>query len=135
MMPPLFQERYQSFRQTVVQVRTVAEPGSQPSEGQIASQPVALQAALKHLQQQFQSDILTLDLSQLDGATAHQVQAFQIEMDKQVRLLGVDALFLQAARQSATAAQRQQQMRDRLAMLIRYCDGVLGEGTDEEPEK
>jgi len=39
----------------------------------------------------------------------------------------MDILFLQTARQPETVRQRTEQMGDRLRLLMRYCDAVLGE--------
>jgi hypothetical protein len=58
----------------------------------------------------------------LAESSAHRVQAVLVEIDKQLRLLEMDAAFLQAARQSVTQEQRRQQIFDRLQLLIRYCD-------------
>jgi len=54
------------------------------------------------------------------------LQSFQVEINKQLRLLGMDVLFLKSARQVTTIAQRRSQMGDRVQILIQYCDAVLG---------
>ncbi|GAB4468801.1 MAG: hypothetical protein OHK0037_26610 [Elainellaceae cyanobacterium] len=79
------------------------------------------------LQEQFQQQILTLDLSGLDGAIASQIAALHTEMTKQLRLLSMDMMFLQTARQPETVQQRTAQMGDRLRLVMRYCEAVLGE--------
>lgn len=56
-----------------------------------------------------------------------QVQAVSVEIDKQLRLLAIDALFLQTARQSTTLEHRRQQIGDRLTLLQRYCELLLAE--------
>jgi hypothetical protein len=48
-----------------------------------------------------------------------------LEIHKQMRLLALDVLFLQTARQATTQHQRQQQMTQRLELLGKYCQGML----------
>jgi hypothetical protein len=59
----------------------------------------------------------------LDGA----VQSYQTEINKQLRLLEMDLMFLKAARQEATIEQRWGGMGDRIHLLILYCDAILSE--------
>jgi hypothetical protein len=59
----------------------------------------------------------------LDGA----VQSYQTEINKQLRLLEMDLMFLKAARQEATIAQRWGGMGDRIHLLTLYCDAILSE--------
>jgi hypothetical protein len=86
----------------------------------------ALQSTFQDLQQSWQS-LLTLNESQMDEVTISKLQSYQTEMSRLIRLLGMDILFLQAARQSATANQRFQQASDRVSQLLQYCEAVLGE--------
>ncbi|MEH2375770.1 heterocyst frequency control protein PatD [Nostoc sp.] len=53
------------------------------------------------------------------------VQSYQTEMSKQLRLLEIDVMFLQGARQASTAQTRLQTISDRLIILIQYCDAIL----------
>ncbi|MHC5609629.1 MAG: heterocyst frequency control protein PatD [Nostoc sp.] len=53
------------------------------------------------------------------------VQSYQTEMSKQLRLLEIDVMFLQGARQASTAQTRLQTISDRLTILIQYCDAIL----------
>jgi hypothetical protein len=59
----------------------------------------------------------------LDGA----VQSYQTEINKQLRLLEMDLMFLKAARQGATIEARWKGMGDRIHLLILYCDAILSE--------
>ena len=52
--------------------------------------------------------------------------AIHVEINKQLRLLNTDALFLRSAKQSTTQEQRLGQMRDRLTLLERYCEMISG---------
>ncbi len=62
---------------------------------------------------------------QILTATA-QHHGIQVEINKQLRLLKTDCLFLRSAKQTTTQDQRLQQMRDRLTLLERYCAMILG---------
>lgn len=85
-----------------------------------------IQEGLQKAQAHFQQHILILDLGELKSTDLSKVQSIQTEINKQLRLLGTDILFLQAARQPATVHQRQTQLSDRLSVLIQYCEAVLG---------
>jgi hypothetical protein len=90
-----------------------------------------IRAAIAQLQTIFQEKIIPLPLDELPAPVEHQVQSFQVEINKQLRLLGMDGMFLQAARQPATTDQRRNQIHDRLVLLHRYCEAVLrGEGEE-----
>jgi ABC-type transporter Mla subunit MlaD len=56
-------------------------------------------------------------------------QSYQTEMSKQLRLLALDVMFLQGARQTATTQTRLKTISDRLSTLIQYCQAVLQQGT------
>jgi hypothetical protein len=58
-----------------------------------------------------------------DDDTHHSIN---VEINKQLRLLKTDCLFLRSAQQAATQDQRLGQMRDRLTLLERYCAMILG---------
>lgn len=91
---------------------------------EIIDQP-SLQSHLAKLQDYFQTEILPLDSQTLSDDTGSRLHALQVEMNKQLRLIGTDALFLRAAKQPDTVQQRLRQIGDRLQLLKRYCDGVL----------
>ncbi|MDX2215006.1 MAG: heterocyst frequency control protein PatD [Oculatellaceae cyanobacterium bins.114] len=122
MLPITYHQPYLTLRQTLTQ-----------SQLFIAAETVdlkLLRASLQAIKTQFQQQILSLDLDAVDPTVGLKLQSIQTEISKQLRLLEVDLLFLQTARQSATVQQRYTQISDRLTMLIRYCEMVLG--TEEE---
>ncbi|NJP08674.1 MAG: heterocyst frequency control protein PatD [Leptolyngbyaceae cyanobacterium RU_5_1] len=119
MLPLLHQPPYREFRHALEVLRETVSQGS--------LNPATLKSTVTDLQQVFQTQLLSSNLAELDPTVAQQVQSFQVELDKQLRLLSMDALFWQAAKQSATVQQRQQQVSDRLNILIRYCNALLGE--------
>lgn len=79
-----------------------------------------LTAQINALHQWFQQTLLTSD-----GNRPHSEQSLLVEIHKQLRLLATDAAFLQTAKTPQTQQQRQQQIRDRLTTLNRYCDHLL----------
>lgn len=118
MLPLSHQSEYQALQQQVEKLQTM-----------LTTSPIAvaaLKSAISELQTLFQTNILSISIAELDPQLAQRIQSYQVEIDKQLRLLGMDVMFLQAARQMATVEQRQQQIRDRLNLLLRYCDALLG---------
>jgi hypothetical protein len=59
------------------------------------------------------------------------IQSYKTEISKQLRLLEVDVMFLQGARQPTTAQTRLNVISDRLNTLIQYCDAILQQNTQE----
>lgn len=115
MLPSHHRQRYEQFKRRLEQLnQAISNEGAG-----------SLKAIVTDLQNQFETQILSLESNELTAAMAHQVQSYQVELDKQLRLLGIDVTFLQAARQAATVEQRQTQMGDRVKTLIRYCDALL----------
>jgi len=52
-------------------------------------------------------------------------QSYQTEMSKQLRLLQIDIMFFQGARQASTIKERIDALTERLTTLIGYCDDIL----------
>jgi hypothetical protein len=123
-LPLAQQQRYEAFKQTLQHVQQMAVLPHANS--------MMLRSEVTALQQYFHDQLLSLSIDTFSSTTQQWVQSYQVEMDKQLRLLGMDVLFLQAAKQATTASQRQQQVCDRLSTLQRYCEALLGEETDEE---
>ena len=51
-------------------------------------------------------------------------QSYKTEISKQLRLLEVDMMFLQGARQSTTLQSRLKTIEERINTLIRYCQAI-----------
>lgn len=119
MLPLSHQHCYEEFKQALGSLRqAVIRQNSIESH---------LKPGLSELQQFFQTQVLSLDVDELDSSLLSRVQSYQVEFDKQLRLLSMDIQFLQAARQPSTMTQRQQHVLARLDTLIRYCNILLGE--------
>ena len=117
MLPAEYQQAYEALRQQIHQL-SAAIAVNQPD-------PRQLQQQFLQCQQVFQQRIIALAGAGLSDSLLPQVQSYEVELNKQFRLMGVDVMFLQSARQSSTRNQRQAQMRDRLKLLLTYCDRVL----------
>lgn len=90
------------------------------------STPDNLRQRLAVLQQMFQQQIVPL--TEEDS----RVQSYRTEISKQLRLLEIDVMFFQGARQASTAKARIQTISDRLSTLIQYCDAILQQEQNRE---
>ncbi|MCX7592903.1 MAG: heterocyst frequency control protein PatD [Fischerella sp.] len=78
-----------------------------------------LRQHLSSLQQFFQQQIIPL-------AEEKSLElSYRTEMNKQLRLLEIDVMFFQGARQAATAVDKLKTISDRLTTLIHYCNAIL----------
>ncbi|MBW4661516.1 MAG: heterocyst frequency control protein PatD [Drouetiella hepatica Uher 2000/2452] len=116
-MLPQFQVQYRHFQQMLYLLQTQLEQSDRPQ----------LQESLAAAQTYFQEQILSVEPETFEPAEASRIYSFQVEINKQLRLLNTDLMFLQTARLSATQSQRRQQIGDRLTLLLRYCEGILDE--------
>lgn len=114
MLPPSHAQIYQEFRHSLEELKDALSQDTVDRSH--------LKSSVAKLQDFFQNQILALDSTGMDTSLEHQVQSLQVEMSKQLKLLQLDGLFFQAAKQPTTTAQRLQQIGDRLILLIRYCD-------------
>ncbi|MEO3705765.1 heterocyst frequency control protein PatD [Trichormus azollae] len=104
-------EKYQEFATLLEQFR------SDVTQNQINTP--FLRQRLRELQQWFIQQIVPI--CDLDWRE----QSYQTEMSKQLRLLEIDLIFFQGARQSITAEARLKTISDRLTTLIQYCHAIL----------
>jgi hypothetical protein len=121
------QAHQQTSDQTPAQTLDKALPSTQIPSTQIPSAQIPsaqiLSAQIQQLKQIAQTP--HSDLAGLSPRSAQQLEAFQVEINKQLKLLGVDCLFLQTAKQPQTLRDRLSQMQTRLELLERYCEGIL----------
>ena len=119
MLPENYCQRYQEFRQTLERLQVLT---SQPEFDRST-----LKADTLTVQKFFQDQVRSLNLEALDAIAEQRSHSFHVEINKQLRLLAIDVMFLQTAKQSATSQQRLEQVSDRVSTLIRYCDALLQE--------
>lgn len=84
--------------------------------------PQIFEQAWRSLQKGFLEEIQSIESEQ------YRTHSVLVEVKKQLRLLGMDGMFLKTARQQETLQGRMEQMRDRIALLMNYC-AVLLEST------
>jgi hypothetical protein len=83
-----------------------------------------LRQSVTSLQQFFQQQIVPL-VNDTDSIDESRLQSYQTEISKQLRLLEIDVIFLQGARQASTAKHRLDAIGDRLTTLIEYSNAIL----------
>ena len=93
-------------------------------------EPSSLEKQYALVKEIFQTRALTLTEEVLDPALVPRWQSVQTEINRAVRLLQNDIIFLRSARQPATRQTRLKTLCDRLEQLIGYCQ-VLLQATEE----
>lgn len=83
----------------------------------------SLQQQFLQAQQFYQTQLLPTLLA---SPSAEGLMAYQTEMNRTLRLLGMDVSFLQSAKNSITMQKRQAQMLERLKTLLEFCRGLQG---------
>jgi len=78
-----------------------------------------LKQNLAHLQEFFGQQIVPL----VDANSRE--QSYKTEISKQLRLLEVDMMFLQGAKQLTTLQSRLKTIEERIDTLIRYCQAII----------
>jgi len=112
MLPPSYQQRYQSFLETLQQLQ------EQLNQDLDASQ---LQLMGSQLQQQFQQDIMSLTGEELSGEQLSRWQSCQTEIHRLMRLLQTDFMFWQTSKNPNTSQKRLATIRDRVETLIQFA--------------
>ncbi len=111
------QHKYQTFATSLEALREYIT-----TAGVVA---LGLRQRLASLQQFYQQQILPLANQDTESQHQGQLQSFNTEISKQLRLLELDVTFFQGARQATTAQARLQNIENRIITLLRYCQGVL----------
>ncbi|MEH2067636.1 MAG: heterocyst frequency control protein PatD [Nostoc sp.] len=117
----LYREKYQALVTLLEQLRSDA------TTTQI--DVPELRRRVASLQQLFVKEIVPLADVGVGEASLQgkdpRVQSYQTEIGKQLRLLEIDVMFFQGARQASTVETRLQTISNRLTILIQYCDAIL----------
>jgi hypothetical protein len=112
MLMEKYRQHYEGIRQMVYQLQAIADHRLNVAEFQTVFLKVE------------QTEGNLADGDEDLGAKA---QSYQTEINKQLRLLKIDLMFLKASRQAATSEQRWAMMGDRLHLLTLYCDTLLSQ--------
>lgn len=134
MLPDVYRSFYLNLQHVLMQLRSLVQeqPLQENFQENSKTEEFAIKSAFQVVQRLFQQVLTSWE--QLDPAIAVQMQPYQTEINRQFRLLKMDMIYLQTARQTATVDQRRQQINDRLESLIQYCEAMLRneESTSEE---
>lgn len=107
----LNKQKYRAFKTLLEQLRAdISSNLTNASE---------LRQGMASLQSFFRADIVPLTTQYPTE------QSYQTEMSKQLRLLQIDIMFFQGARQASTIKGRIDALSERLTTLIGYCDAIL----------
>jgi hypothetical protein len=110
-------EKYQAFTKLIHEVREYIT--ATPIDG------THLQQRTASLQQFFLEQIVPLADTDSGSDYEGRIQSYHTEMSKQLRLLEIDVMFFQGARQASTAKDRLDAINNRLTTLIEYCNAIL----------
>ncbi|WP_204140686.1 heterocyst frequency control protein PatD [Halomicronema sp. CCY15110] len=81
----------------------------------------SLQQQFLQAQQLYQTQLLPTLMA---SPTAEKFMSYQTEINRALRLLGMDVAFLQSAKNSVTLQKRQAQMQQQLQTLLAFCQGL-----------
>lgn len=81
----------------------------------------SLQQQFLQAQQFYQTQLLPTLMA---SPSAEGLISYQTEINRALRLLGLDVSFLQSAKSSVTVQKRQAQMLERLKTLLEFCRGL-----------
>jgi hypothetical protein len=84
----------------------------------------ALQQASRNVQHSFQQELELAETLETEALPAP-LTAIHTEMNRLMRLLKVDVMGVQTARQVETTQQRLGQLGDRITRLLEFCDGAI----------
>lgn len=84
-------------------------------------EPKVIEDCDRKVQQVYQDRIVTLTTESIDEAIASRWQSLQTEINRSLRLLQTDMIFLKASRQSQTTQQRLSACLTRIDQLMKYC--------------
>ncbi len=73
----------------------------------------------------FKGKILSVKLDDLDCNAIILIQSAQTEINKNLRLLGTELLFLASSRQAGTTQKRLDKVQRQIEQLIGYCQAII----------
>lgn len=105
-------EPYQQLQTTIANCQKILSTS--------AIEAAAIKIAVQAIEVCFRDRVLPLD-----APSSESLHSIQVEINKQLRLLKTDCLFLQSAQRPDTRHQRLQQITDRLKRLQSYCEMAI----------
>lgn len=88
---------------------------------------VTLQRQVTQLQQQFQQVLAIIASVDLDPAVEQRLRPHQTEAHRRSRLLGIEAMRLQTAKQPATINRQRSQVEDHVKQLQKFVQAMVDE--------
>jgi hypothetical protein len=85
-----------------------------------------LKVSLNEAIELFERQILTQNIEDLEEPIAGKMRSYLTESHRLLRLLPLDLMFLEAARQPNNLQHRRQAYQDKLDLLIRYSRAIVG---------
>jgi hypothetical protein len=116
MLPSLHCQCCEEFLRSLEQLKQGVERGTN------------IQEEFKGLQQLYQEKILTLSSEGIEPAIAPRWRSLHTEINRTLRLLQTDILFLNASRQATTSQQRQTACLQHIERLVGYCTAMVNLG-------
>ncbi len=110
-------QKYQDFANVLEQLRSDISYSS--LDAPILRQRTAI------IQQFYLLQIIPLLEENTDSALASPILSIHTEISKQLRLLELDVMFLQSAKQATTITQRLDAVTNRLVTLVQYCQAII----------
>ncbi|RZM78605.1 heterocyst frequency control protein PatD [Leptolyngbya iicbica] len=117
----------------------MTDANNDPTAVELLTQFVELLTGVQHCAQAAQVDGRSLQQQFLQAQQLYQTQllptlmatpsaerllSYQTEINRALRLLGMDVAFLQSAKNSLTLQKRQAQMQKQLQTLLEFCQGL-----------
>lgn len=118
MLAPTHRHHYHEFLTALEQLHHTAEKTAN-------LQSDLLIAHFQEVQQIFTSPVKNLSGDEANAELGSRMQSYLTEIDRLMRLLQMDIMFLQAARNPATVQQRLSATRDRIKNLIGFAEAIL----------
>jgi len=112
---------YRQFYQALQTLLQQLQEGLQTDLKEDNPRSPSFQADLSQVQNLLGQELISLNLVNQQGGKGAKHQSIHTEINKQLRLLSTDALFLRTALQADTQQKRREQMNERLKLLLRYC--------------
>lgn len=119
MLPEPFTQSFHAFFAALDQIESVLESGDSK---QLQLTLPNLQEVVPHLMEGTNHE---MSENFLEPDQVSRLRSIQTEINKEMRLLNADVIFLNTAKQPTTIQQRQQQIGDRLQSLRQYGEAAL----------
>ncbi|MEL6551910.1 MAG: heterocyst frequency control protein PatD [Cyanobacteria bacterium J06621_11] len=126
---PLY-DQLASFEQLLIQLKrqlqtSVQEQPTSPPTMNADAQAVS--QSLRQLQNQFQAIISAVDSGDIDPKAEQSLMSYQTEAHRRLRLMTIEAMRLQTARQPQTVERVRSQLKDHLSQVQQFVQAMRRE--------